>query len=55
MKSKYPTPPPRKGPNFEAELESLYRRRLLVENLIRTMEAYVRAGPDPVVFTRKVA
>ena len=42
MLKKY-TPPPRKAPKVEAELEALHRRGLLVEDLIRTMEAYLKA------------
>ncbi len=55
MMSKKQYSPPRKGPNVEAELESLYRRRLLVDRLIRSMEAYVRACPEEAFLPRKVA
>ena len=47
MVSKNQDAPPRKGPRVEAQLEQLYRRRLLLTNLIRTLEAYARAGPLP--------
>ncbi len=55
-------PPPKKGPGTEADLEALYRRRLVVRNLIRSMEAYVRnpgagilAAKDAEVRSRKSA
>jgi len=56
MVASKPNSPPRKGPRVEAQLERLYQRRLLVEDLIQTLEAYARAGPPPAVEpTRRVA
>jgi hypothetical protein len=56
MVSKNHDSPPRKGPKVEAELRQLYQRRLLLTNLIRTLEAYARAGPPPATgSTRKAA
>ena len=56
MVSKNQDSPPRKGPQVEAQLEQLYQRRLLLTNLIRTLEAYARAGPLPALgSTRKAA
>jgi hypothetical protein len=55
MTSKTQYYPPRKSPKVAAELESLYRRRLLVQKLVRCMEAYVRACPQPKLTSRKVA
>ena len=56
MVSKNHDSPPRKGPRVEAQLEQLYQRRLLLTDLIRTLEAYARAGPQPDVgSTRRAA
>ncbi len=55
MTSKRQYPATRKGPKMEAELESLYRRRQLVEKIIRSMEAYVRACPERALTSRRVA
>ncbi len=55
MTSKRQYPSLREGPTVEAELESLYRRKELVERVIRSMEAYVRAYPERTLSSRKVA
>ena len=55
MMSKNQYPPPRKGPNVEAELESLYRRRMLLERLIRDMKTYARVCGESGVTSRRAA
>ena len=55
MTSKNQYSPPRKGPNVEAELDSLYRRRAMVDRLIRSMKAYVRACREEEVSPSKAA
>ncbi len=55
MASKKNDHPPRKGPKMELELELLYRRRLLLDNLIQTLEDYVRDCSESPVNPRKAA
>jgi hypothetical protein len=47
--------PPRKGPQIELELQRLYRRRALIEELIRSLELYVQAGAKPLPSRSRVA
>jgi len=47
--------PPRKGPQIELELKQLYRRRALIEDLIRTLELYVQHGAKPLPSRNRVA
>ncbi|MCC7174486.1 MAG: hypothetical protein IT159_04755 [Bryobacterales bacterium] len=37
-------PPPSKGPGIDDQLKRLYQRKRLLANLIRSLEAYARAG-----------
>jgi hypothetical protein len=55
MTAKRLNPPPKKGPCTETDLEALYHRRLVVQNLIRSMEAYVRADRDQLARSKRVA
>ncbi len=55
MMSKRHYSPPRQGPRVEIELASLYRRRILLENLIRTLEDYARQPASVGAKARKVA
>jgi hypothetical protein len=47
--------PPRKAPQIELELKRLYRRRALLEDLIRSLELYVRNGAKPQPVRSRVA
>lgn len=55
MVSKIQYHPARKGPNVEAELESLYRRRILLDRLIRDMKTYARVSGEPGANRRRAA
>ena len=55
MNPKTTSLPPRKNPGVQPELQCLYRRRGVVENLIRAMEDYIRHGPGSRMKVKKVA
>jgi hypothetical protein len=48
-------PPPPREDRIQEELESLYRRSAVVENLIEAMEAYVRTHQAPRLKREKAA
>ena len=48
-------PPPSRKAALREELEYLYLRRLLVDNLIRAMGVYTMLGPEPKGGTKMAA